>query len=79
MDKAGWTGSTESTARRLLRGSNSSGSNSSAGKPWEQVSDFRAVKYQGLKAAATYAEWQEWREWVLSLEDGSEKLLTPSV
>ncbi|KAK1142171.1 hypothetical protein N8T08_008097 [Aspergillus melleus] len=79
MDKAGWSGSPESTARRLLRGSNSSSSNLSANKPWEQVSDFRVVKYQGLKAAATYAEWQEWREWVLSLADGSEKLLSPSV
>lgn len=73
MRKAGWHGTTESVARRLLRGSSSRDSNS--GKPWELVSDFRAVKYQGLRASATYAEWQEWRNWVLSLKDGREKLL----
>ncbi|KAA8646058.1 hypothetical protein EYZ11_001938 [Aspergillus tanneri] len=79
MDKAGWTGSTEGTSRKFLRGSSSTNHGSNSSKPWEQVSDFRAVKYQGLKAAATYAEWQEWREWVLSLEDGEEKFLNPSV
>ncbi|BDD60029.1 hypothetical protein MPDQ_004379 [Monascus purpureus] len=72
MRKAGWNGATGSVARRLLRGSESN-----SGKPWEQVSDFRAVKYQGLRASATYVEWQEWRNWVLSLEDGKEKLLNP--
>ncbi|KAI9929222.1 hypothetical protein ASPWEDRAFT_49142 [Aspergillus wentii DTO 134E9] len=73
MRKAGWDGATGGVARRLLRGSNNS-SSSSSGKPWDQVSDFRAVKYQGLKASADYAEWQEWRKWVLSLEDGEEML-----
>ncbi|KAF9884060.1 hypothetical protein FE257_002346 [Aspergillus nanangensis] len=77
MSKAGWEGATESAARRFLRGSASASSNSTSNKPWEQVSDFRSVKYRGLKASASYAEWQEWRQWVLSLEDGSEKLLTP--
>lgn len=75
MRKAGWdgsTGATGSVARRLLRSSRPS---SSSGKPWEQVSDFRTVRYQGLKASAGYAEWQEWRNWVLSLDDGREKLL----
>ncbi|OQE46847.1 hypothetical protein PENCOP_c001G07884 [Penicillium coprophilum] len=71
MRKAGWDGG-GSTARRLLRGA--AGGNSSATKPWDQVSDFRTVRYRGLKASADYAEWQEWREWVLSLDDGEEIL-----
>ncbi|CAI7569410.1 uncharacterized protein N7487_005084 [Penicillium crustosum] len=71
MRKAGWDGG-GSTARRLLRGA--AGGNSSATKPWDQVSDFRTVRYQGLKASASYAEWQEWRGWVLSLDDGEEIL-----
>ncbi|KAL4985016.1 AMMECR1 domain-containing protein [Aspergillus falconensis] len=82
MHKAGWDGSSHqdsSTHRRFLRGSSSSSNNTRSGssklEPWEQVSDFRTVKYQGLKASADYAQWQEWREWVLSLDDGSGKLL----
>ncbi|OOF96666.1 hypothetical protein ASPCADRAFT_405157 [Aspergillus carbonarius ITEM 5010] len=76
MHKAGWDGPTESMARRFLRGSNSNSTSHGATKPWEQVSDFRAVKYQGLKASSSYAEWQDWRQWVLSLDDGSEQLLS---
>ncbi|PLN80482.1 AMMECR1 family protein [Aspergillus taichungensis] len=77
MQKAGWDGATESVARKFLRGSSSSAASTTAStKPWDQVSDFRAVKYQGHKASATYAEWQDWRKWVLSLEDGSDKLLS---
>ncbi|KAJ5487016.1 hypothetical protein N7530_001316 [Penicillium desertorum] len=72
MRKAGWDGGGGSTARRLLRGA--AGGNSGATKPWDQVSDFRTVRYQGLKASASYAEWQEWRQWVLSLDDGEEIL-----
>ncbi|KAJ5943979.1 hypothetical protein N7516_004147 [Penicillium verrucosum] len=73
MRKAGWDGgSGGSTARRLLRGA--AGGNSGGTKPWDQVSDFRTVRYQGLKASASYAEWQEWRGWVLSLDDGEEIL-----
>ncbi|KGO70433.1 Uncharacterized protein PITC_015390 [Penicillium italicum] len=72
MRKAGWDGGSGSTARRLLRGA--AGGNSGATKPWDQVSDFRTVRYQGLKASASYTEWQEWREWVLSLDDGEEIL-----
>lgn len=72
MRKAGWEGSTGSVARRILRGTSSH--NSSSNKPWDQVSDFRAVKYQGLKASASYAQWQEWRDWVLSQEGGREAL-----
>ncbi|KAJ5835131.1 hypothetical protein N7447_001157 [Penicillium robsamsonii] len=71
MRKAGWDGG-GSTARRLLRGA--ADGNSSATKPWDQVSNFRTVRYQGLKTSASYAEWQEWREWVLSLDDGEEIL-----
>ncbi|KAJ5960551.1 uncharacterized protein N7479_007701 [Penicillium vulpinum] len=72
MRKAGWDGGSSSTARRLLRGA--TGGNSNATKPWDQVSDFRTVRYQGLKASASYAEWWEWREWVLSLDGGEEIL-----
>ncbi|KAH8693012.1 AMMECR1 domain-containing protein [Talaromyces proteolyticus] len=68
MRKAGWDGnSSGGVARRLLRGSSaavSGGSSSSSGKPWDQVSDFRATRYQGLQASASYTEWQEWRKWV---------------
>lgn len=71
MRKAGWDGGVGSVARRLLR-ANAGGSN--VDQPWEQVSDFRTVKYQGLKASASYADWQEWRKWVLSLDDGQELL-----
>jgi hypothetical protein len=53
MRKAGWD---SSVARRLLKGS--------SGNPWDEVSDFKATRYQGLKASATYGEWQEWRQWV---------------
>lgn len=63
MRKAGWDGGVGSVARRLLR---TGTGNTNAAKPWEQVSDFRADKYQGLKASASYAEWQEWRDWVHS-------------
>ncbi|KAI9368291.1 AMMECR1 domain-containing protein [Aspergillus egyptiacus] len=76
MYKAGWDGPSENTTRRFLRGSSSASLNSSSTKPWDQVSEFRTVKYQGLKSSATYAEWQEWRQWALTLDDGSEKLLT---
>ncbi|KAJ5616307.1 hypothetical protein N7537_001421 [Penicillium hordei] len=72
MRKAGWDGGGSSATRRLLRGA--AGGNSSATKPWDQVSDFRTVRYQGLKASASYAVWQEWRQWVLSLDDGEEVL-----
>lgn len=68
MRKAGWDGGVGSVARRLLRGTGGSGS--SATKPWDQVSDFRTTRYQGLKASASYAEWQEWRSCVLSLDQG---------
>jgi hypothetical protein len=67
MRKSGWDGGS-STARRLLR------AGTSAAKPWDQVSDFRTVRYQGLKASANYAEWQEWRDWVLALDDGEDIL-----
>ncbi|KAJ6071635.1 hypothetical protein N7499_009649 [Penicillium canescens] len=74
MRKAGWDGGggSGSAARRLLRGA--AGGNSSAAKPWDQVSEFRTIRYQGLKASADYAEWQAWRDWVLSLDDGAETL-----
>ena len=72
MRKAGWDGGAGSVARRLLRGTGSGGIGTA--KPWDQVSEFRAVRYQGLKASASYAEWQEWRNWVLTLDNGQEIL-----
>ncbi|KAK3177381.1 hypothetical protein Dsin_032940 [Dipteronia sinensis] len=57
MRKAGW----EPGPKRLLRGSS---------KPWEEVKDFHVIRYTGLKASASYTEWQEWRESVnLASED----------
>jgi AMME syndrome candidate gene 1 protein len=73
MKKAGWDGAyggSHGVARRLLRGSirGGGGSNdqqqSQPPKPWEEVQDFRAIRYTGLRAHATYSEWQEWRKWV---------------
>lgn len=73
MKKAGWDGGyggSHGVARRLLRGTlrggNAAGEQqqSQPPKPWEEVQDFRAVRYTGLRASATYAEWQEWRDWV---------------
>ncbi|EGC42319.1 conserved hypothetical protein [Histoplasma capsulatum var. duboisii H88] len=82
MRKAGWEGYSSNSgggrvARRFLRGSmNSSASaNNARGKPWEDdVSDFKTVRYQGLKASAAFAEWQEWRKWV-ELSDDRRELL----
>lgn len=71
MRKAGWDGGVGSVARRLLR---TGAGGSSNPNPWEQVSDFKTVKYQGHKASASYADWQEWRKWVLSLDDGKDIL-----
>ena len=73
MKKAGWDGpygGGHGVARRLLRGSIRGGGGGSdqhpsqPPKPWEEVQDFRAIRYTGLRADATYAEWQEWRGWV---------------
>ncbi|EXJ57940.1 hypothetical protein A1O7_05363 [Cladophialophora yegresii CBS 114405] len=72
MKKAGWDGGYaggSGVARRLLRGSTRGGGSTSEQqpqplKPWEEVQDFKAIRYTGLKASATYAEWQEWRDWV---------------
>ncbi|KAJ5888484.1 hypothetical protein N7495_008525 [Penicillium taxi] len=71
MHKAGWEGSVRDGARRQRDTGNDG---PGATRPWDQVSDFRTVRYQGLKAKADYAEWQEWRNWVLTLDDGREIL-----
>ncbi|KAL2433480.1 hypothetical protein ABEF95_003906 [Exophiala dermatitidis] len=64
MKKAGWDGGYGyGVGRRLLRGSVRASEQQSL-KPWEEVQDFRAVRYTGLKASASYAEWQEWRDWL---------------
>jgi hypothetical protein len=72
MRKAGWDGGSGGLSRRFLRGSSGS---SGVGKPWEEVSTFKVVRYQGLKSTASYEEWQEWREWIESLDDERVKLL----
>lgn len=67
MRKAGWDGSSSmgGMARKLLRGSSGRSDTTSHGeKPWTEVTDFKAIKYTGLKANATYDEWMEWRRWV---------------
>lgn len=77
MRKAGWDGPSAGggggVTRRLLRGTTGAAS-ATTNKPWDQVSEFRTVRYQGLGASADYAEWQEWRKWVSSLEGGLERL-----
>jgi hypothetical protein len=78
MRKAGWDGPAAGgggggVVRRLLRGTTEA-SSTAANKPWDQVSGFQTVRYQGLGATADYAEWQEWRMWVSSLEGGLERL-----
>jgi AMME syndrome candidate gene 1 protein len=65
MKKAGWDGGSShgvGYARRILRGS--SRTDEAKGKPWDEVADFRTVRYTGLGASATYSEWQEWRSWI---------------
>ncbi|KAK2873780.1 hypothetical protein FQN49_002084 [Arthroderma sp. PD_2] len=66
MRKAGWEGTSGASgvARRFLR-SGSSGSGN-PDRPWEDMSEFKTVRYQGLKSSASYSEWQEWRKWVES-------------
>ena len=64
MKKAGWDGGSShgGYARRILRGG--SRGDETKGKPWEEVADFKTVRYTGLGASATYSEWQEWRSWI---------------
>ena len=72
MKKAGWDGAcgpSHGVARRLLRGSMRGGSaseqqQSQPSKPWDEVQDFKAIRYTGLRANATYGEWQDWRDWI---------------
>jgi AMME syndrome candidate gene 1 protein len=64
MKKAGWDGGSShggGYARRILRGSKA---DEAKGKPWDEVTDFRTVRYTGLGASATYSEWQEWKSWI---------------
>jgi hypothetical protein len=68
MRKAGWDGGSGGVAWRLLRGASGYSSGGSGSKPWDEVSDFKATRYQGLQASASYGEWQEWRKWVESDE-----------
>jgi AMME syndrome candidate gene 1 protein len=64
MRKAGWDGGySQGMARRLLRGSQR-GNEPAVQKPWDEVSDFKTVRYTGLKSSGSYTEWQEFRRWV---------------
>lgn len=65
MKKAGWDSGAygQGVARRLLRGSARTPDQQSS-KPWDEVNDFRVVRYTGLKASASYGDWREWRDWV---------------
>ncbi|OKL60588.1 hypothetical protein UA08_04352 [Talaromyces atroroseus] len=73
MRKAGWDGPSSGgggigMTRRILRGSSGSSINNNHNnnirKPWDEVADFKATRYQGLRTSADYSDWQEWREWV---------------
>ncbi len=71
MRKAGWDGGGSngggSVARRFLRGGRDRYDGIVARQArscWEEVSDFRTIRYTGLKASASYSEWREWRRWV---------------
>ncbi|KKY21601.1 putative ammecr1 family protein [Phaeomoniella chlamydospora] len=70
-------------AKRLLRGSSSNASssppdpsNSSTSKQYvwdtDEVSNFKTVRYTGLKASANYAEWKAWRQWIEEKGRGKE-------
>lgn len=60
MRKAGWDGAAaRGSSRFSLRASTGS-----KGAPWEEVSEFKVIRYQGLQASATYEEWREWKDWV---------------
>ena len=64
MKKAGWDGGySHGMARRLLRGSGR-GAEPQTSKPWDEVDNFKVVRYTGLKASANYTYWQEWKSWV---------------
>lgn len=81
------TGKT-SIAKRFLRGGGSgtgddstktteaNSADRSPPNPWEDVSDFKAIRYQGIQTHASYIEWQEWRKWVADSSDGNKTLLT---
>jgi AMME syndrome candidate gene 1 protein len=56
MRKAGWDGGSRGISRRLLRGPDNT-------EPWDTVSDFRTVRYTGLRSSAEFEEWEELRKW----------------
>ena len=71
MRKAGWDGgSGGGVARRILRGASRS-TEEQAAKVWDEVADFRAVRYTGLKAYATSAEWRRFQDWVHAQDRGN--------
>ena len=56
----GW--SMEETLESLMRKAGWGGRPSSK-EPWDEVKDFRVVRYKGLKASASYGEWKDWQRW----------------
>lgn len=78
MRKAGWEGGSSGVgvARRLLRAGGATGrADSTEKKPWDEVTDFKAIRYEGLQSTATYAEWMAWRRWAEGLgQDGLQPL-----
>lgn len=77
MRKAGWDGgSSGSVARRILRGSGSTMLAANNLKPWEEVSNFKTTRYEGLRTTADYCHWQEWRKWVESDKNRLNALLS---
>ncbi|KAI9735818.1 MAG: hypothetical protein M1834_001283 [Cirrosporium novae-zelandiae] len=36
------------------------------GKGWETVTNFKTIRYEGMKASCDYPDWKDWRDWVES-------------
>jgi hypothetical protein len=77
MRKAGWDGAGSGGSRGLFgrRGGSGTGGARDDDKrePWNKVGDMKAVRYRGLKASASAAEWREWRNWVDESEGSKTK------
>lgn len=61
MRKAGWDGGSRGISKRTLRGIEST----EAKRPWESegISDFRTVRYTGLRSNADFDEWDQFKSW----------------
>lgn len=58
MRKSGW----EDPEMKSVGGR--AGRRSVSRPSWEKVDGFKVTRYKGLKASATFGEWEEFREWV---------------